>query len=159
MKKRKISFLTYAAMIAALYVLLTALSWLFGLDKGAVQFRISEMLTILPYFTPAAIPGLFAGCLLSNIFVGAPIWDIIFGSIATLLGAIFTRKLRAYPVLATIPPILSNALIIPFVLHFAYGIPGSIPYFMLTVGLGEVISCGVLGLILYSVIKKHPIFK
>lgn len=151
--------LTYAAMIAALYVVLTFVSRPFGLDSGVIQVRFSESLCILPVITGAAVPGLFAGCLLSNIFVGAPIWDIIFGSIATLLGAIFTRKLRAHPILATIPPILSNALIIPFVLHFAYGIPGSIFYFMLTVGLGEVISCGILGLILYSFIKKHPIFK
>ena len=151
--------LTYAAMIAALYVILTFISRIFGLDSGAIQVRFSESLCILPVITGAAVPGLFAGCLLSNIFMGAPVWDVIFGSLATLLGAIFTRKLCAHPILATIPPILSNMIIIPLVLHFAYGIPGGIPYFMLTVGLGEVVSCGIFGLILYSVLKKHPIFK
>lgn len=151
--------LTYGATIAALYVILTLVSRLFGLDSGVIQVRFSEALTILPVFSGAAVGGLFAGCMLFNILAGSPIWDIIFGSLATLIGAIFTRRLRKHPVIATLPPILSNALIIPFVLHFAYGIPGSIFYFMLTVGIGEIISCGILGLILYSVLKKHPIFK
>ena len=151
--------LTYGATIAALYVILTLISRLFGLDSGAIQIRISESLCILPVFSGAAVGGLFAGCMLSNILAGASIWDIVFGSLATLAGAIFTRRLRKYPVLAVLPPILSNALIIPFVLHFAYGIPGGIPYFMLTVGTGEIISCGILGMILHSVLKKHPIFK
>ena len=155
MKTKK---LTMASLIAALYVMLTLLARLFGLDSGAIQLRFSEALCILPIFTPAAIPGLFAGCLLSNILAGAVVWDVIFGSLATLLGAIGTRLLRKNPYLAVIPPILANTLIIPFVLSFAYGIPGGIPYFMLTVGIGEVLSCGVLGLLLYRYIKKINIF-
>lgn len=150
--------LTLAATIAALYVILTGISKLFGLDSGVIQVRFSEALCILPIFTWAAVPGLFIGCLLSNILSGGVIWDVVFGSIATLMGAIGTRVLRKNRFLAVIPPILSNTLIIPFVLSYAYQIPGSIPYFMITVGCGEVISCGVLGLCLCKWMKKAKIF-
>lgn len=150
--------LTQAAVIAALYVILTAFSRLLGLDSGVIQVRFSEALCILPCFTPAAVPGLFIGCVLSNILVGAPVWDVVFGSLATLIGAIFTRMLRAHPQLATLPPILANTLIIPFVLAYAYGFEGGIAYFMLTVGIGEVLSCGVLGSLLFSAIKKTKLF-
>lgn len=146
--------ITQGAMIAALYVVLTMLSRLFGLDSGVVQVRFSEALCILPCFTPAAIGGLFAGCILSNFLAGAMIWDVIFGSLATLIGAIFTYKLRFNHYLAVLPPIISNTVIIPFVLAYAYGFEGGIPYFMLTVGIGEVISCGILGSVLYSALKK-----
>ncbi len=157
MKKSK--QITYGSMIAALYVLLTMLSRLFGLDSGVIQIRFSEALCILPCFTPAAIGGLFAGCLLSNILAGAIIWDVIFGSLATLIGAVFTYKLRHNRFLATLGPIISNTVIIPFVLAYAYGFEGGIAYFMLTVGIGEVISCGVLGLMLHSAVSKSKIFR
>ena len=114
--------LTLASTIAALYGVLTLLSRLFGLDSGVIQVRFSEALCILPIFTPAAIPGLFVGCLLSNILAGGVIWDVIFGSIATLLGAIGTRFLRKKPYLAVIPPILANAIIVPFVLRNQNGV-------------------------------------
>jgi uncharacterized membrane protein len=155
MKKRKNSFLTYAAMIAALYVLLTALSGLFGLDKGAVQFRISEMLTILPYFTPAAIPGLFVGCLLSNILNGCLPWDVVFGSLATLLGAIGTYLLRKWKWIAPIPPIIANALIVPPVIIAVYGT--ELPYILVLLGVlvGEVVCCGILGYALFGILKKY----
>lgn len=155
MKTKK---LTVASLIATLYVMLTLLARLFGLDSGVIQIRFSEALCILPIFTPAAIPGLFVGCLLSNILAGAVVWDVIFGSLATLLGAIGTRLLKGNRFLAVIPPILANTLIIPFVLSFAYGAEGTIPYFMLTVGIGEILSCGILGLFLYRYIKKINIF-
>ncbi len=155
MKSKK---LTLAATIAALYVILTGIAKLVGLDSGVIQIRFSEALCILPCFTQAAVPGLFIGCLLSNILSGGIVWDVIFGSLATLLGAIGTRCFRKNRFLATLPPILANTIIIPFVLSYAYGIPGSIPYFMLTVGIGEIISCGVLGLCLYSSVKKVNIF-
>ena len=150
--------LTTAATIAALYVVLTMLSKVFGLDSGVIQVRFSEALCILPCFTPAAIPGLFVGCLLSNILAGGIFWDVVFGSIATLLGALGTSLMKKTPPLAVIPPILSNTIIIPFVLSYAYGIEGSIFYFMLTVGIGEIISCGILGILLYNTLKKVPIF-
>ncbi len=150
---KKIRFLTYAAVIAALYVVLTAVSALFGLDKGVVQFRISEALTVLPCLTPAAIPGLTTGCLLSGILFSALPLDILFGSLATLIGAIGTYFLgRRVRWLASVPPILSNTLIIPWVLKIAYGAEGTVPFFMLTVGVGEVVCCGILGtLLLYAV--------
>ncbi len=155
MKQKKAYFITQAAVIAALYVVLTMFINAFNLANGAIQVRISEALTILPYFTPAAIPGLFVGCLLSNFLTGAAIWDIVFGSIATLLGAIGTYLLRKWKWCAPIPPILANTIIIPFVLTYAYGLPGGIPFFMLTIGAGEVLSCGILGMILLFALQKY----
>ena len=150
--------LTQAAMIAAIYVILTYVSNAFGMASGVIQVRLSEALCILPCFTAAAIPGLFVGCMLSNILTGGIIWDVIFGSLATLIGAFFTRKLRNNRLLALLPPIAANTLIVPFVLSYAYGIEGSIFYFMLTVGIGEAVSCGILGTLLYSALKKYKIF-
>lgn len=155
MKQKKAYFITQAAVIAALYVVLTMFINAFNLANGAIQVRISEALTILPYFTPAAIPGLFVGCLLSNFLTDAAIWDIVFGSLATLLGAIGTYLLRKWKWCAPIPPILANTIIIPFVLTYAYGLPGGIPFFMLTIGAGEVLSCGILGMILLFALQKY----
>ena len=160
MQRKKTLFIAQAAIIAAIYVALTYAFAPFSFRE--IQVRISEALTILPVFTPAAIPGLFVGCLLGNILGGAALPDIIFGSLATLIGAFFTWKLRkAHPFLAPVPPILSNALIIPFVLRYAYQITLPIPMMMLTVGIGEVISCGVLGLLLYYALRsrKGAIFR
>ena len=153
--KNRTRMLTRSAAIAALYVLLTMISAAMGLDSKAVQLRLGEALTILPAFTPAAIPGLFIGCLLSNLLAGGVVWDVIFGSLATLLGAVGTRLLRKNRWLACLPPILSNVIIVPLVLTYAYGIPGGIPWFMLTVGMGEVLTCGVLGQLLWSALDKH----
>ena len=155
MKHKQLALLTQGALIAALYTAITYLINSFGLANGAIQVRISEALTILPAFTPAAIPGLLIGCLLSNLLTGAAIWDIIFGSLATLLGAVFTYLLRKHEKLAAIPPILSNTLIVPLVLKWAYGVPDALPYLFLTVGLGEVISCGIFGMILLYALKPH----
>lgn len=152
---KKTRFITQAALIAALYVVLTYVANSLGLASGAIQVRFSEALTILPFFTPAAIPGLFVGCILSNLLTGCAIWDIIFGSIATLLGAIGTYALRKHKWLAPLPPVLSNILIVPFVLAYGYGVPGGIPYLMATVGAGEVISCYVFGMILLLTLNKY----
>ena len=159
---KRVTFITHAAIIAALYVLLTLIANALGLANFAIQVRFSEALTILPLFTPAAIPGLYVGCLLSNIMTGCIAWDILFGPIATLLGALGTYALRRKnPILGTLPPIAANTLIVPFVLAYAYKFEGSIPYFMLTVGIGEIISCGVLGYLVYLTLRKHAglIFK
>lgn len=154
MKNKNLVFLTQAAMIAAIYVVLTFVFAPFSF--GEIQVRIAEALTILPLFTPAAIPGLFVGCLIGNILGGAVLPDIIFGSIATLIGAFFTCQLRnKTPFLAPIPPILANVVIVPFILRFGYGVLLPIPLMMLTVGIGEVISCGVLGLILYTALFRY----
>ena len=159
-KTLSVQFVAQAAVIAAIYVVLTLLFAPFS--YGEVQVRLSEALTILPVFTPAAVPGLFVGCLLSNILGGCIVPDIIFGSLATLTGAVFTYLLRNQSrFLAPLPPILANALIVPFVLRFGYQVPLPIPFMMLTVGIGEVISCGVLGMILYAALyrSKNLIFK
>ena len=156
MRNKSILFMTQSAMIAAIYVVLTVLFAPFGF--GQIQVRIAEALTILPYFTPAAIPGLFIGCLIGNIIGGAIIPDIIFGSLATLIGACFTYLLRKRSkFLAPVPPILANTIVVPLILYYAYGLNLPIPFMMLTVGIGEIISCGVLGMILFSAVKKMPI--
>jgi uncharacterized membrane protein len=110
MKKKGMSvkFITQAAVIAAIYVVLVVI---FNyISFGPVQFRIAEALTILPYFTPAAIPGLFVGCIIANILGGAIVWDVVFGSIATLIGAIGTYLLRKHKWLAPVPPIVANTI-------------------------------------------------
>lgn len=148
MKNKKVLYVTQGAMIAALYVVLTLLTNAFGLASGVIQVRISEALCILPYFTPAAIPGLFLGCLFSNILTGCMPWDIIFGSLATLLGALGTYFIRKYKFLTPLPPIIANTLVIPFVLQKVYQVPDALPFLMLTVGIGEFISCGIIGTVL-----------
>ena len=136
----KVIHMVQAAMIAAVYVALTLP--IQPIAYGPIQFRVSEALTILPYFTSAAIPGVTIGCFLSNILMGAPLPDIIFGTLATLIGTIFSRMLRRQKFLVCIPPILSNALIIPWVLKFAYEFEDAVPFMMLTVGAGEVLAAG-----------------
>ena len=162
MKNRKTntSYLTTAGLIAAIYVLLTFAAQAFGLASGAIQFRLSELLTILPMFTPAAIPGVTVGCILANILTGCAPWDVVFGSIATLLGGLGTYALRKTenPYLGCLPPIIANMLIVPAVLMKVYGAPESYWYLMLTVGIGEVVCCGVLGVLTYRVIKRTKLF-
>lgn len=155
MKKNKVLFITQAAIIVALYVVLTLVISAFNLASGAIQVRISEALTILPFFTPAAIPGLTIGCFISNLVTGCMPLDVVFGSLATLLGAIGTWLLRKNKWLAPLPPIIANTIIVPFVLVYVYGLEGAIPFFMLTVGAGEVISCYILGMILLFALYKH----
>lgn len=154
MKNKSTIFLAEAAAIGAIYVVLTLL--FAPLSYGEVQIRFSEALTILPYFTPAAIPGLFVGCIIANLFGGAIPVDILFGSIATLIGAVFTYKLRnCSRFLAPIPPIAANSIIVPFVLRFGYGVNLPISLMILTVGSGEVVSCAVMGLILQTALLKY----
>lgn len=141
-------YLTRGALIASLYVGLSYLATVFGLASGAIQFRISEALCILPVFMPEAIPGLFIGCLISNIIGGCVLWDIVFGSIATLIGALGAYALRNLPNrfkwVATLPNFLSNTVIVPFVLMYAYGVNAGFFPLALTVGIGEAV-CGVIG--------------
>lgn len=161
MRDKKVLLIVQAAMIAAIYVVLTYFISAFNLASGAIQVRVSEALTILPYFTPAGIPGVFIGCLLANLLTGAPVYDVVFGSLATLLGAIGTYLLRKHKFLCTLPPVVANMLIIPFVLRYAYGLTMefggydvSIPFYMLTVGAGEVICCCILGSILLNALAR-----
>ncbi|MBE6992804.1 MAG: QueT transporter family protein [Ruminococcaceae bacterium] len=155
----KTRFLTYGSVIAALYVALTLLANALGLASGVIQVRLSEALTILPMFTPAAVPGLFVGCVLANLLTGCAPWDVVFGSLATLIGALGTWKLAKNKWIAPLFPILSNAIIVPFVLQYVYAFEGSYRYFFITVGLGEIVSCGVLGLLLYNALIKTSLFK
>ena len=158
MKNKKLVFICQAAVIAALYVVLTYVFSAFA--SGVIQVRVSEALTILPAFTPAAIPGLVIGCLLSNTLTGCVLLDIIFGSVATLIGALGSYALRRHTWLVPIPPIVSNMIIVPFVLRFAYGATDAFPFMIATVGAGEIISCYLLGMILYGALKKvnHILF-
>ena len=171
MTNKKVLYMTQAAMIAAIYVVLTYVANALGLASGAIQVRFSEALTVLPFFFPAAVPGLAIGCLLANFLTGAHWIDIIFGSFATLIAAVFTyylgKKARVakqenksnaemFKWLAPVPPIVSNAIIIPFVLYFAYGIT-ELWFSFLFVTIGQVISCGILGLGLLLALKKRGI--
>ncbi|MDO5435847.1 MAG: QueT transporter family protein [Clostridia bacterium] len=155
MKHSNVRYLTESGTIAALYAVLTLLSNAFGLASGTVQIRIADALCILPCFTPAAIPGLTIGCLLSNMLTGCVIWDVIFGSLATLIGAVGARLLRGRPYISWIPSFAANTVIVPFVLSWAYHIGTAIPLMMLTVGLGELISCGVLGSLIIRPVQRN----
>ncbi len=149
--------MVYSAFVAAIYVILTYIANLMGLANNPIQIRFSEALCVLPIFLPAAIPGLFIGCLISNFLTGAILIDVVLGSAATLISAIGTRLLRKRPLLATLPPVIANMVIIPPILAFVYKFEGSLPYFVLTVGAGEVISCVVLGFLLYKVLYKYRV--
>ncbi len=159
MKNNTAMKLAFGGVIAALYVVLTLVANAFGLASGAIQVRISEALTILPVFTTAAVPGLTVGCVLANLITGCAPWDVVFGSLATLIGAAGTRLLKDHPYAAWIPPVVSNMAIVPIVLQQVYGVPDAWWYLVLTVGAGEVISCGVLGLLLYKAASKIPQLK
>ena len=114
------------------------------------------MLMILPMFTPAAVPGLFIGCIIANMLGGAIALDVIFGSLATLIGAWGGYLLRRNRWLVPIPPIISNALIVPFVLKYGYGfteIP--LPLMMVYIAIGEIIGCYFLGEILGGVLLRY----
>ena len=152
--RRKINFLCQGAIIAALYVVLTLFARLLGLDSGVLQIRFSEILCLLPMLTPSAIVGVTLGCFLANLLTGAVILDVIAGPVATLIGAVGTYLLRRRRWLAPLPPILSNSVIIPFVLAYGYGASESIPFMMLTVGIGEAVSIYLLGSRFISALKK-----
>ena len=157
-----------AALIAAVY---TVLSLVFlPISFGPVQCRISEMLTVLPAFLPAAIPGVAIGCLITNILGGAILPDIIFGTLATLIGAVLTRLLTRgllnssqsgaslrFRLAAVLPPIISNTIIVPLVLKFAYMYDDALYFMAFTVCLGEIIGIGVIGNILITVLSRQNI--
>lgn len=154
MKENKVLFLVQAAMIAAIYVVLCMIFQ--PISYGEIQVRIAEALTILPIFTSAAVPGVFAGCLIANLLNGAIVLDVALGSLATLIGALGTRALRDKSRwLAPLPPIVANMVLVPIVLKYGYGLPLPMWLQSLSVGVGEVISCGILGLVLASVLEKY----
>lgn len=146
-------FLMQAAIIAAVYAALTLA--LMPFSYGVMQIRVSEALTILPFFTPAAIPGLFVGCFVSNLLSPYGMIDLICGSGATLIAAIGSYLLRSKPYLVPIPPILANGIIIGSMLKFAYSVPVSLVGCMLWVALGEFVSCYILGYPLLKYMTKY----
>ena len=154
---KRVKFICHAAIIAALYVLLTYLAAAMGLSSGAVQVRFSEALCVLPYFTAAAVPGVTVGCLLANILTGGAVLDIVFGTLATLIGAVLARMLRKNKWLVPLPSVISNMAIIPPVLMIAYGAEEAYPFLLLTIGIGEVISIYGLGMMLLFALEKRKI--
>ena len=153
-KKKPTLYLAQSAIIAALYVALTLI--FAPISFGVVQLRVAEALTILPLFTSAAIPGLFIGCVLANLFGGAIIWDIVFGSLATLIGAILGYALRKNRWLVPIPAILANTVIVPFVLFYGYGFTDTaLPWLFVYIFVGEVLGCYLLGELLATAL--YPI--
>ena len=160
MQGQKTRLMTESALIAAVYV---ALVLLFKpISFGAIQFRIAEALCVLPFFSLSAVPGLALGCLLGNFFSGAAMPDAIFGTFATLLAAILSYKLRTVSKwLVCLPPILANAIIVPFVLQYAYGVTDGYFFLFATVGIGEILAVGVLGNVLLLALegKKELIFR
>ncbi|MCQ2512209.1 MAG: QueT transporter family protein [Lachnospiraceae bacterium] len=142
-------------LVAAVYVVVTLIFAAFGLSSNLIQIRLSEALCIMPCFCPATVPGLFVGCLISNLIAGAGIFDIIFGSLATLVGAIGTYLLRKRRWLAPVPPVIANVLVIPAVLIYGYGINISYPLAALYIFIGEFISCYIFGELLYSLLKRN----
>lgn len=160
MQGKKTRLMTESALIAAVYV---ALVLLFKpISSGAIQFRIAEALCVLPFFSLSAVPGLALGCLLGNFFSGAAMPDVIFGTFATLLAAILSYKLRTVSKwLVCLPPILANAVIVPFVLQYAYGVTDGYFFLFATVGIGEILAVGVLGNVLLLALegKKELIFR
>lgn len=152
--KNSVKKIAHTGVIAALYIILTySIQFL---ASGPIQIRFSEALCILCVFTPAAIPGLTIGCLLSNILMGSALYDIVFGTLATLIGAFGTRLLKKHPYIAPLPTILSNTLIIPFILKYVYGAEELFPILVVSIFVGEFLSAGVLGILLYQLLKKYP---
>ncbi|VDN47594.1 QueT transporter family protein [Petrocella atlantisensis] len=156
---KKTKYLVQSGVIAAIYVVLAQVFGFMGF--GPIQFRIAEALTVLPFFTPAAIPGVFIGCLLANILYGGVLLDVVFGSLTTLLAAYLSYRLRKNKWMVTVPPILLNAAIIPFVLKYGYGVPDGIPFMMGTIFLGQFIVVGIIGMVLLHALLplKDKIFQ
>lgn len=157
MKKSSVSIVT-GGVIAALYVVLTFMSAFAGMSSGVIQLRLSECLYVLAMYSPYSVGGLFVGCFIANLLTGAAAPDIIFGAVATLIGAYGTYRLRKQnTMIALIPPIVANTLIIPFVLKVTYHVGDAMWFIMVTVGIGELLSCGLLGILLKRLLDKNDI--
>lgn len=162
--KKTTLYITQAAVIVALYVALTHVSNALGLAYNSVQFRLSEVLTVLPVFTPAAIPGLAIGCIIANISSPFGVVDIVCGSVATLLAAVVSYLVRninfkGTPVLATIPPVLFNAVIIGLAIYFLEGQNAEIFFISAAqIGLGQAVMCIVAGIPFIRAVKRTKVF-
>ena len=146
--------LARGAIIAALYATLTLL--LAPISYGEIQIRLAEALTLLPVLLPEAVPALAVGCLLANVLGGCTVFDIVFGTLATLLAAICTRRLREHQLAASAMPVLFNGVIVGAVVHFAYAPVIPLPLCMLSVALGEAVACMLLGPIVLRAVRRIP---
>jgi uncharacterized membrane protein len=155
--------LTTAGIIAAIYTAMSLLSSVFGIAYGPIQCRFSEALTVLPFFLPEAIPGLFIGCIVTNLMSTVGPLDLILGSLATLLAALWTARVRKYW-MAPLPPVLCNAVIIGamiawYEVGFTEAFWGMFAFNALTVGIGQILACYGLGLLLLKVLSRTPAFR
>jgi uncharacterized membrane protein len=151
----KVLFLCHAAIIAALYVVLTLISAALGLASNPIQIRFSEALCVLPFFSAAAVPGVTVGCLIANLITTGNILDIIFGTLATLIGAVGARLLRKWKWTVSLPTIASNTLILPFVLKYMFMLEDSVIFLAATIFAGEFISAGIFGTVLLLALEKR----
>lgn len=151
-----VRYLVQASLIAAVYTALCMLLQPISFGFGGVELRVSETLTLLPILTPAAIPGLFVGCLLSNVLGGATLLDVTLGSLTTLTAALLTRKLRRWPIAAAVPPVMLNAVVVGALLKYAYGVALPLYVCMLSIGVGQLLACCALGFPLLRIMKKIP---
>ena len=149
----KTKYLIEASVIAAVYAVLTVV--LSPISYGMMQVRISEALTVLPFFTPAAIPGLFVGCLVSNLLSPYGVPDLVCGSLAALIAAIASYILRNRPILVPLPPVLANGVIVGAMLYYVYAVPVSLPLSMLWVAAGQLIACYGIGYPLMKYLKRY----
>ena len=146
-------YVAQAAMIAALYVVLTYVSSALGLW----EIRFSEALSILPFFTAAAVPGLTAGCIVATLLTGCAAWDIVFGSLATFLGAVTARRLcKKSWIWAPWPNVIANTIVVPLILQFVY-MDTSRTYlgFVAYIALSEIVSGAGLGYVLLHALRPH----
>ena len=155
MQNQNLRRLTRGALIAALYVVFTLLSAAFGLSSGVIQCRLSEALNVFALYLPEAVPGLAVGCLAANLITGAEVLDVVFGALATFVGALGAYVLRKKPLAALWMPVVSNTLIIPLLLKFAYGVSGSVWYIAAAVAVGETVSCVLVGYLLRLPVEKN----
>ncbi len=150
--------LTRAALVCALYVVLTYISAEFGLSSGVIQFRISEALCIMPLFLPESVFALTLGCFISNLLFGGMFLDMLLGSFATFMGALGARAFYKAPYgikwMATLPTVISNTLVIPPVLMLAYGVEKGFLALALPVLIGEAVCAGLLGSMLYYMLSR-----
>ena len=155
--------LATAGIIAAIYTVMSLLSSVFGIAYGPIQCRFSEALTVLPFFLPEAIPGLFIGCIVTNLMSTVGPLDLILGSLATLLAALWTRRMPN-KWLAPLPPVLCNAVIIGamiawYEVGFTEAFWGMFAFNALTVGIGQILACYGLGLLLMKALSRTPAFR
>jgi len=153
-KKFSVRDLAQGAIIAAIYALLTI--FLAPISSGLVQCRVAEAMSVLPYFTFSAVPGLFIGCLLANLLTGAPIYDVLFGSLATLIAAYLTYALRnrVPKYLAPMPSVVVNALVVGWLLTSVYQVGVSFWAAAGYVAIGQAIACFALGLPLMTLLER-----